>query len=169
MGNYGISLWLPSVIKNTGVADAETVGLLSAIPWAAALIAMIFVGFSADRQREYRWHVATSAFLGAVGLATAASNFSGTVTALASLSLAAAGITSALPVFWNLPAATLSGVAAAGGIALINSVGNLAGFLSPYLVGWLGERTGSPAIGLAALAGFLAMGSLLTLLVRPHD
>ncbi|MEN9835270.1 MAG: hypothetical protein RL011_1463 [Pseudomonadota bacterium] len=163
MGNYGVSFWLPSVIKGTGITDPGQVGLLSALPWIAALVTMIAVSASADRRQEYRWHVAISALVSALGFYLAASHLHGTAGALVAMTLAACGIITSLPIFWSLPAATLSGVAAAGGIALINSIGNLAGFLSPYLVGWLNDQTRSPATGLYAISGFLILGALLTL------
>ncbi len=166
MGNYGVSFWLPSVIKGSGVTDPGQVGLLSAIPWIGALIAMLLVSASADKRREYRWHVAVPALVGAIGFYLAATHLNGTAGALAAMTMAACGIITSLPIFWSLPAATLTGVAAAGGIALINSVGNLAGFLSPYLVGWLHDQTGSSVVGMYALALFLGLGGLLTLTVR---
>ncbi|MBM4253107.1 MAG: MFS transporter [Deltaproteobacteria bacterium] len=166
MGNYGVSFWLPSVIKGTGVTDPSQVGLLSALPWIAALVAMMAASASADRHREYRWHVAMPSLLSALGFYLTASHLHGTAGALVAMTLAACGIITSLPIFWSLPATTLSGVAAAGGIALINSLGNVAGFLSPYLVGWLNDRTGSAVAGLHAIAAFLVLGALLTLTLK---
>ena len=89
--------------------------------------------------------------------------------ARATLSLATAGVISILPLFWSLPTAILGGVAAAAGIALINSLGNLAGFLSPYWVGWLKDTTASTDAGLFMLAGFLFLGAALTLTTAKHQ
>lgn len=163
MGLYGVSFWLPSIIHNLGVDNAADVGWLSAIPYGAASIAMILLGHSADKRQERRWHLAIPAVLGGLGLILSALWAHHTLWAMLALSLATAGIISILPLFWSLPTAILGGVAAAAGIALINSLGNLAGFLSPYLVGWLKDTTASTDSGLFVLAGFLLLGAGLVL------
>lgn len=122
---------------------------------------MNLFGRSADRQRERRWHLIIPATMGAVGFAVAASFADNTVVSLVFLSLAAAGVLTCAPLFWSLPTAFLSGTAAAAGIAAINSVGNLAGFVSPYLIGTLKDLTGSTAIGMYVLAGSLVVGAVL--------
>ena len=165
MGLYGVSFWLPTIIKTTGVTDPLNIGLLTAIPYAAAAISMILVGRSADKKRERRWHVAIPAFLGCIGLLLSTVYDHNTLLAMASLTLAAAGILTTLPLFWSLPTAFLGGTAAAAGIALINSLGNLAGFVSPYLVGWLKDITHSTNAGMFVLAASLVLGGLLTLAV----
>ena len=136
MGLYGVSFWLPTIIKATGVTDAFMIGLLSAVPyrggggrrWCSSRR-------SADRHRERRWHIALPAFAGAVGLVLSVVWAHNTVLAMASLTLATMGILTTLPLFWSLPTAILAGTGAAAGIAMINSIGNLAGFLSPYAGG----------------------------------
>ncbi len=165
MGLYGVSFWLPTIIKTTGVADPLNIGLLTAIPYGIAAIAMIMIGRSADQLRERRWHVALPAFLGCAGLLFSTAYDHNTLLAMASLTLAAVGILTSLPLFWSLPTAFLGGTAAAAGIALINSLGNLAGFVSPYLVGWLKDATQSTNSGMFVLAGSLLLGGLLTLAV----
>lgn len=167
MGLYGIGFWLPTLVKATGVKSALDVGLLSAIPYAAATIVMVLVGRSADARRERRWHIAIPCLLGAVGLVMSAVNASSTQLALVSLTLACAGISTALPLFWSCPTAILTGAAAAGGIAGINSLGNLAGFVSPYMVGYIKDLTQSTNAGMYALAGFLVVSALLVLLCIP--
>lgn len=142
MGLYGVSFWLPTIIKATGVKDAFQIGLLSAIPFAVAVVAMILVARSADKRRERRWHVALSGLAGALGLVLSVTWAHNTTLALAALTLATAGIITSLPLFWSLPTAFLAGAGAAAGIAMVNSIGNLAGFLSPYAVGWLKQVTG---------------------------
>ncbi|HRH77980.1 MAG TPA: MFS transporter [Cellvibrionaceae bacterium] len=166
MGLYGVSFWLPSIIQNLGVQDTAQVGWLSAIPYAAACVAMIALGRSADKRHERRWHLAIPAALGGAGLICSALWAHNTVMAMAALTLATAGIISILPLFWSLPTAILGGIAAAAGIAFINSLGNLAGFLSPYLVGGLKDLTASTDSGLYVLAGFLWLGALLVLSTR---
>src|SRR5438034_8751137 len=120
-------------------------------------------GRSADARRERRWHLVIPAMLGAVGFVVAASFVENTVVAIAALSLAAAGVLSCAPLFWSLPTAFLSGAAAAVGIATINSVGNLAGFVSPYLVGTLTDATHSTQAGMYVLAAMLVAGAIAVL------
>lgn len=161
MGQYALTFWLPSLVKATGVKGNFNIGLLSAIPFLCAIVAMNLFGRSADSKRERRWHLIIPALMGAVGFAVAASFADNTVVSLVFLSLAAAGVLTCAPLFWSLPTAFLSGTAAAAGIAAINSVGNLAGFASPYLIGYLKDLTGSTAIGMYVLAGSLVVGALL--------
>ncbi|ACC71351.1 MFS transporter [Paraburkholderia phymatum] len=165
MGLYGVSFWLPTIIKSTGVTDAFVIGLLSAIPFAAAVIAMVLVARSADRTRERRWHVAVPGFVGALGLVLSVIWAKDTTLAMAGLTLATMGILTTLPLFWSLPTSFLAGTGAAAGIALINSIGNLAGFLSPYAVGWLKQATSANAAGMYMLAGFMILGGLLAVCV----
>ncbi|WP_175923236.1 MFS transporter [Burkholderia latens] len=165
MGLYGVGFWLPTIIKTTGVTDTVTIGLLSAVPYAAAVIAMILIARSADRRRERRWHLAIPAAFGAVGLVLSVIWAHETALAMLGLTLATMGILTTLPLFWSLPTAFLGGAAAAAGIAMINSIGNLAGFLSPYLMGWLKQATGTNDAGMYMLAGFLVLGGLLALSV----
>ena len=161
MGLYGVSFWLPTIIKATGVTDAFMIGLLSAIPFAAAVVAMVFVARSADRLRERRWHVAIPGFVGALGLVLSVVWAHDTTLAMAALTLATMGILTTLPLFWSLPTAFLAGTGAAAGIAMINSIGNLAGFLSPYAVGWLKQATKANDAGMYMLAAFMILGGLL--------
>jgi MFS family permease len=165
MGLYGVSFWLPTIIKATGVKDAFQIGLLSAIPFAAAVVAMILVARSADKRRERRWHVALSGLAGALGLVLSVTWAHNTTLALAALTLATAGIITSLPLFWSLPTAFLAGAGAAAGIAMVNSIGNLAGFLSPYAVGWLKQVTGANDSGMYMLAAFMVLGAALALSV----
>ena len=165
MGLYGVSFWLPTIIKSTGVTDAFMIGLLSAIPFAAAVIAMVLIARSADRTRERRWHVALPGFAGALGLVLSVIWAHDTTLAMAGLTLATMGILTTLPLFWSLPTAFLAGTGAAAGIAMINSIGNLAGFLSPYAVGWLKGATSSTDSGMYMLAAFMILGGLLAVSV----
>ncbi|MDP5007673.1 MAG: MFS transporter, partial [Glaciimonas sp.] len=156
----------PTIIKTTGVTDPFDIGLLTMIPYAVSAVVMVVVGRSADAQRERRWHVAIPAFLGSIGLILSTVFDHNTVLAMSALTLATAGIMTVLPLFWSLPTAFLSGAAAAAaGIALINSFGNLAGFVSPYLVGWLKDATQSTNTGMYVLAASLIVGGLLTLTI----
>jgi D-galactonate transporter len=163
MGLYGISFWLPTLIKASGVNDAFNVGLLTMIPYGAAAIAMVLLGRSSDRSKERRWHVALPAVIGAIGLVASTLVPHSVALAVVSLTFATIGILGALCQFWAIPPAFLGGVAAAAGIALINSVGNLAGFVSPYLVGWIKDLTHSTDMGLYCVAASLLVAAAIVL------
>jgi sugar phosphate permease len=165
MGLYGIGFWLPTIIKSTGVTDLLEIGLLSAVPYAVATLVMIWVGKSADQYRERRWHIAIPALLASAGLLLLPLYENNTTLSLVALTLTTSGTLTVLALFWSLPTAILSGIAAASGIALINSVGNLAGFVSPYLVGLLKELTQNTSTGMVMLACSLVSGALLTLIL----
>ncbi|WP_027209708.1 MFS transporter [Burkholderia sp. WSM2232] len=161
-GQYGLTFWMPTLIKSTGVSGAFNIGLLSAIPFVCAIVVMNVLGHSADKHRERRWHLIVPALFGAVGFTVAASFASNTVVSIAFLSLAAAGVLTCAPLFWSLPTAFMSGATAAAGIAIINSIGNLAGFASPYMIGYLKDLTHSTQTGMYVLAGMLVIGALAT-------
>ncbi|SDI02599.1 MFS transporter [Variovorax sp. OV700] len=163
MGQYGLTFWMPTLIKSTGVTGNLNIGLFSAIPFGCAIVAMNLVGRSADARRERRWHLIVPALFGAVGFVVAASYSHNTIVSVAALSLAAAGVLTCAPLFWSLPTSFLSGAAAAVGIAAINSVGNLAGFVSPYLIGYLKDTTHSTQTGMYVLAGMLVIGAFAVL------
>ncbi|HEY0426401.1 MAG TPA: MFS transporter [Pyrinomonadaceae bacterium] len=164
IGLYGLGLWLPQIIKGFGALSNIQIGLLTVIPYFFAAIAMYLWGLHSDLTNERVWHVALPAFLGAAGLAASAF-FASPTLALMALTVSAIGIYSSLPAFWTLPTAMLSGTAAAGGIALINSVGNLGGYLGPSLVGYLKDKTQNYAYGLLMLAVFIAISGALTVLM----
>jgi MFS family permease len=166
MGLYGVSFWLPTIINATGITNAGTIGLLSAIPFAAAMVAMPLVARSSDRMGERHWHLVLTAVAGAIGLILSAFWIHDTALAIASLTLATMGILATLPLFWNLPTAFLTGAGAAVGIAMINSIGNLAGFLSPYAIGWLRQMSDNNGPAMYMLSGFMIAGVLLTVLSR---
>lgn len=165
MGLYGISFWLPTLVKTSGVTNSLDIGLLTMIPYGLAAIAMVMIGRSSDRTKERRWHVAVPAILGAAGLVISTFVPQQPVFAVASLSLATVGIFGALSQFWTIPPAFMGGAAAAAGIAIINSVGNLAGFVSPYVVGWVKDTTNSTDIGLYCIAASLIVAAAIILTV----
>ncbi len=165
IGLYGVSFWLPTIIKATGVTDAFIIGLLSAVPFAVAVVTMLIVARSADKRRERRWHVALPGIAAAIGLVLSVTWAHETALAMAALTLATAGIITCLPLFWSLPTAFLAGAGAAAGIAMVNSIGNLAGFLGPYAIGWLKQATGVNDSGMYLLAAFMVLGALLALSV----
>jgi ACS family tartrate transporter-like MFS transporter len=141
------------------------IGFLSAIPYILSVISMVLSSIHSDRTGERRWHVAVPAFAAAIGWGLSA-YFQTPWLVLASLSLAALGMYSTLGPFWSLPNSFLTGSAAAGGIALINSVGNLGGFVAPNLISRFKVLTNSFSGGLLAMSLTLFIGGLLVLCVR---
>jgi D-galactonate transporter len=165
MSLYGVSFWLPTIIKGMGVTDNLEIGLLSSLPWIAAVFSMLLFARSADKMRERRWHVVVPMLMGSTGLILSVLLSGNHYLSFAALVLACMGIVSAIPLFWSLPTAFLVGVGAAAGIAAINSIANLAGFLAPYLVGWLKQLTSSTDSGMYLLAAVLVIGAGITLTV----
>src|SRR5207245_2545814 len=164
MGQYGLTFWMPTLIKTAGIKGVFNIGMFTAIPYSAAVITMLLLGRSSDNRRERRWHLVIPMLLGAVGLVgSALAGTTNTEIAMIFLTIAAAGVLASAPLFWSLPTAFLNGVAAAAGIAAINSVGNLAGFASPYLIGAIKDLTQSTNIGLYVLAGVLVAGAGIVL------
>lgn len=164
-GFYTVSFWLPTLVHNAGVEDVFIVGLLTAIPYAAAIITMFVAAHSADKHRERRWHLATIATIGALGMVISALNGDNLWLAMASLTLGTAGCLSTLPLFWSLPTSFLGGSMAAIGIALINSFGNLAGFVAPYLMGVLTDLTHSTQSGMLIISCTMLVGSAAIFLI----
>ncbi len=164
MGNYGLGFWLPQIVKDTLTKDPFKIGLLTAIPWGVAAIAMVLVGHHSDSTGERRWHIAITGIIGS--LAFAASGIPGIsgVAGLLALTIATAGIVCAYSTFWALPTAILSGSAASAGIAWINSVGNLAGYVSPSVIGKIQDATHSMTPALFMLAGCAMAASALTVI-----
>jgi sugar phosphate permease len=162
-GLYGISFWLPTLISAMGVKDALDVGLVSAIPWVFGAVAMVVVARSADRRGEARWHTAGMCALGAAGLVISVAGHGNLLVSMTGLTLCAMGIMAALPVSWSTPTALLGGTAAAAGIALINSIGNLAGFALPFAIGAIKDATQSTDLGVYLLAALMLAAGLIEL------
>jgi MFS transporter, ACS family, tartrate transporter len=157
---YGIGFWMPQMLKNTSRSSDFVVGVLSAIPYAAGAIAMLVVGRHSDRTGERRWHVAVPAAACACALALSVLS-SGAVWTIVMLSIAMMGLASMFGPFWALVTSQLAGVGAAASIALVNAVGNTGGFVGPYLLGAINDRTHSFAAGLLAIAAMLVAGGAL--------
>jgi MFS family permease len=160
-GNATIAFWTPSIIKEIGIQGNFTIGLVAAIPFIAGTIAMVWNGNHSDRTGEVRLHCAIAALIAAVGLAATGALIGNATAALIALTVAAIGILAAFPVFWAMPQTFLTGMAAAGGIAVINSIGNLAGFVAPYTIGLSTQITGSATSGLYVVAGFELLAAVL--------
>jgi ACS family tartrate transporter-like MFS transporter len=142
--------------------------LLSAIPYVSATIGLVVVGSHSDHTGERRWHVAVPCLIGAIGFVLTVLAPQTPAFALTTLSIAAFGIWGTMGPYWTLPTAFLRGTAAAGGIALVNSIGNLGGFVGPYLVGWIRDATGGFTAGLLALAAILVIGAAIVLSVKTN-
>jgi MFS family permease len=168
MGLYGTGFWIPQLIKNTGVKDLFSVGLLTAIPYGFGAIAMVVLGRSSDRRAERRVHFALASFLGAAGIVISNLFRQNTLIAMVGLTLATMGILATLPLFWPMPTDVLAGTSAAAGIAWINSLGNLGGFFAPSIVGWFTDLTKRSDYGLYVIAGALVLGSFLVLAFVPR-
>jgi ACS family tartrate transporter-like MFS transporter len=168
IGLYSVSFWLPQILRRLSDTSDLLIGVMSALPYVFAAIGMVWIGRHSDLTGERRWHVALPALLAAGGLLLC--GFTDTPgLALAALSLAALGIWGALGPFWAMPTAMLSRSGAAAGIAWINSVGNLGGFVGPYAVGLLGDATGSLTIPMGALSSSLVVAAILALRVPRHQ
>jgi MFS transporter, ACS family, tartrate transporter len=165
---YGFSFFLPQIVKRLSGGSDLAVGLWTAVPFTFAAIGMITIAAHSDRTAERRLHVAACASLAGTGLMSA-SFFDAPAAALALLAAAAVGLYSATPPFWSLPTAYLRGEAAAAGIGFINSVGNLGGFVGPYLMGWMQGATGDFRFGLRTLAASAICSALLVLTVKPRQ
>jgi MFS family permease len=159
-GSYGVQLWLPQIIKQAHFSDTA-VGFLVAVPYFFSVVGMIFWAWFADRYGRRTLNVIVTCALASLAFLAAliSQNFTA---ALASLTVALLCLNAARAVFWAIPSLYLTGGAAAGGLALISSVGTLGGFLGPSIMGWLKDATGSFTVGMLAMAGFLALASLLT-------
>jgi MFS transporter, ACS family, tartrate transporter len=161
---YGIALWLPQIVKSIGHLSILQTGFVTAIPYLCAAIGSVLVGRSSDRTGERPKHIAYPAFVGAAGFVIAA-YCANPYLGMAGLCIAATGIWCANTIFWTMPAALLSGVSAAAGFALINSVGSLGGLFGPSIAGLAREATGNYAMTLVVLGVFLAMSGVIVLLI----
>jgi ACS family tartrate transporter-like MFS transporter len=163
---YGITFFLPPILKSLHLTDWET-GLATAVPYVVGTVGMIAWSWSSDRRNERRWHFVIAALVAALGL-IAAGPMLGSLWALTAMSVATIGLYGSKPAFWAMPGEFLSGPAAAGGIALINAIGNLGGFVGPYVLGWLKDYTGTYEAGLYFLAACaVASGAITWVSVRP--
>jgi D-galactonate transporter len=167
--NPTFGFWGPTIISGMGVASNTTIGLLSAVPYIAAMAALVMVGRSSDRLLERRYHCALSCLAAAVGLVLIGRFVNTPALAFAALVVGVSGVLSAFSPFWQMPTSLLAGTAAAGGIALINSIGNLSGWLGPFVVGWLMDVTGRTSAGLYVIACLEAAAAILIVLFVPRE
>jgi MFS transporter, ACS family, tartrate transporter len=163
---YGLSFFLPQIVKGFDLTNFQT-GMVSLIPFAVGIVGMLVMGRSSDRTGERKGHVALALLLAAGGTAAAAL-VADPYAKMALFCVSAFGIFGALPVIWTLPTAYLSGAAAAGGIAIINALGNLSGFAAPYAVGAIKDATGAFTGGLLLIAA-AGLAAMVTVLCLRHD
>jgi MFS transporter, ACS family, tartrate transporter len=165
---YGVSFWLPQILQSLSGLGDLSVAFLSALPYIVAAAGMVLVGRRSDRTGGRARLVCGCALVGAAGFGAAAT-FTNPVASLIALSVTAFGVWGTLGPFWAMPPAFLRGTAAAGGIAVINSVGNIGGFAGPYVVGYVREATGDFAAGLWLMAGCLVVAAAIAFALRSTD
>jgi D-galactonate transporter len=163
---YGVGFWLPTIVKGFGVSIAMT-GWINAIPYVVGFLGMIWWGMRSDARMERTRHLAIALALAAIGIGASAF-IADPLLKMIALTVGAFGVFAALPIFWTLPTAILSGASAAAGIAAINSLGNLSGYFGPFAIGWIKDATGNFAWGLTAIAACAAV-ALVVALALGHD
>jgi MFS transporter, ACS family, tartrate transporter len=162
---FGVTLWLPQIVRSFGSLSPLKTGLMTALPYGCAAVGSVLVGKSSDRSGERGLHIAVPAFIGASAFAVAGLLATRPLLAMIALCVAATGLWVSNTVFWTLPTALLTGTPAAAGLALINSVGNIGGFLGPVLTGWVRVQSGGYAAALVVLGCFLAVSGVIVLKV----
>jgi MFS family permease len=167
IGLYGISFWLPSIVKAMGVKGYLNVGLVTAIPYAVAVVGMVLLSRSSDRTGERRLHYVCNVVAGSVGLALSAVFRNHPVLAILFLAIGTLGVIGSMPIFWPVPSAFLAGTAAAAGIGIVNSVGNLGGYIGPNIPVWMKSYSTDPSVSLYVIAGALLMGALVAFFAIP--
>ena len=168
IGLYGIAFWLPTIVKAFGLKGYLRVGLITAIPYGVAVIGMILLSNHSDKTGERRLHYVANVVAGAVGLILSGVFASNPVLAIIFLSLGTLGVIGSMPLFWPLPSAFLAGTAAAAGIGIVNSVGNLGGYVGPNIPIWARHFSSDSAAALYIIAGILMVGALLTYFFIPR-
>ncbi|MBV9826474.1 MAG: MFS transporter [Alphaproteobacteria bacterium] len=160
LGSYGVGIWLPQILKSHGLTNL-TIGFVSAVPYVFASVGMLAWAYYVDRTGQKIINLFLGNLLAALGLAIAVT-WTDLTPSLVGLTIALIGVTSARAIFWTVPTSFLTGIAAAGGLALINSIGTLGGFVGPFLVGWIKDETGSFMLGLLAMAVILGIATVLS-------
>jgi MFS family permease len=167
IGLYGIAFWLPTIVKAFGVKGYFWVGMITAIPYGVAVIGMILLSHHSDKTGERRLHYVCNVTAGAIGLVLSGVFASNPVLAIIFLSIGTLGVIGSMPLFWPIPSAFLAGTAAAAGIGLVNSVGNLGGYIGPNVPIWAKLVSPDKSAALYIIAGILMIGALLTFFLIP--
>ncbi len=168
MGIYGFLFWMPQLVKTAGTSDPFLIGLITMLPYIAAMIGTVLLGRNSDRSGERRWHLTGCALAAAVGYVISAAYGDNTVVLVIGLSIAATGVIASFGIFWIFPARVLTGTAAAAGVALINSIGQIGGLIAPYMVGKVKDVTGSASMGLYTIALVCVFTAVLIAFAIPH-
>ena len=163
---YGIALWMPKIIEKLSASGVSRVSLVASVPYLFALPVMLLIGWHSDRAGERRWHAAIPRIAAGVALAVCVLPGEHVWISIAALSVAAAGFYGSHAGFWPIPSMFLGSAAAAASIGLINSCGNLGGFLGPYVIGFLRDRTGGFGASLVFLSACSIASGLLILWLR---
>lgn len=163
IGTYALAFWQPMMIRDFSVSSIMLIGVYSTIPALAAVGSKIWIGYHSDKHKELRWHFAAPALLGAVGMLLIPFVSHNPLLGIACLTLATAGVHGCIPVFWSIPGLYFSGTAAAGGIALISTLGNLSGAVGPVLLGYAKSKTGTFDLGMYAMSALLVFAAVATL------
>jgi len=169
IGLYGIAFWLPTIVKAFGIKGYLGVGLITAIPYGVAVIGMILLSVHSDKTGERRLHYVFNVTAGAIGLVLSGVFASNAVWAIVFLSIGTLGVIGSMPLFWPLPSAFLAGTAAAAGIGIVNSVGNLGGYFGPNIPIWAKLISSNRSAALYIIAGILMVGAFLTYFFVPKN
>ena len=169
IGLYGIAFWLPTIVKAFGVEGYVRIGLLSAIPYGVAVLGMLALSWNSDRTGERRLHYVLNVSAGAIGLILSGVFAANPMLSIAFLSIGTLGVIGSMPLFWPMPSAFLTGTAAAAGIGLVNSVGNLGGYVGPNVAIWVKPLSSDPSAALYAIAALLLFGAAITLIFIPRS
>ena len=167
IGLYGIAFWLPTIVKAFGIKGYLRVGLITAIPYGVAVVGMILLSHHSDKTGERRLHYVANVTVGAIGLILSGVYASNPVLAIIFLSIGTLGVIGSMPLFWPLPSAFLAGTAAAAGIGIVNSVGNLGGYFGPNIPIWAKAISSDKSAALYVIAGILMVGAFLTYFFVP--
>ena len=163
---YGVFLWLPKILRDLSGQSGWRLTVITSIPFVCALVGMILIGRHSDRTRERKGHVAACALTAATGLIIGAAFTDNLPLLVLSFAFSQVGQRSVMSVFWSIPPIVLGGTAAAAGIALINAIGNLGGFVGPSVMGWLRQETGGYAGGMLVLASALIVAAVLVMTIK---
>jgi sugar phosphate permease len=169
IGLYGITFWLPTIVKALGIKSYLGVGLITAIPYGVAVIGMILLSHHSDKTGERRLHYVVNVMAGAIALILSGVFASQPVLAIVFLSIGTLGVIGSMPLFWPLPSAFLAGTAAAAGIGIVNSVGNLGGYVGPNIPIWAKSISSNKSAALYLISAILMIGALLTYFFIPKS
>lgn len=167
IGLYGITFWLPTIVEAFGMTDYLEVGLVTAIPYGVSVVGMIFVSRHSDKTGERRLHFSGNMLMGSAGLVLSGVFAANPHVAIIFLSIATWGVIGSIPLFWPMPAAFLAGTAAAAGIGIINSIGNLGGYVGPNIAVWAKAISDDTSAALYIIAAILCLGAAVTFFAIP--